>query len=61
MPVPVYGEGEGGWRDRLGAEANLVAAEEPGHCEGGFFAWLVEQSRGLVHAGVLAWAPVLGE
>ena len=59
MPVPVYGEGEGGWCDRLGAEANLVAAEGPGHCEGGFFAWLVEQSRGLVHAGVLEWASVL--
>ena len=59
MPVPLYGEGAGGWRDRLGAEANLLAAEGPGHCEGGLFTWLVEQSRGLVHAGVLEWASVL--
>ena len=61
MPVPVYGDGEGGWRDRLVAEVNLLAAEGPGHCEGGLFTWLLEQARGLAHAGVIAWAPVLGE
>ena len=61
MPVPVYGDGEGGWRDRLGAEVNLLVAEGPGHCEGGLFTWLLEQARGLANAGVIPWAPVLGE
>ena len=46
MPVPVYGDGEGGWRDRLVAEVNLLAAEGPGHCEGGLFTWLLVVGAG---------------
>lgn len=40
---------------------NQLVEEGPGHVEGGLFAWLVEQARGLANAGVVPWAPVLGE
>ena len=52
--MPLYGEGAGGWRDRFGAEANLLAAKGAGHCQGGLFTWMAEQARGLVAAGVIA-------
>ena len=59
LPVPVYGDGEGMWRDELGATVNQLVEEGPGHVEGGLFHWLKEQARGLAFAGKLRWAPVL--
>ena len=59
LPVPVYGDGEGGWRDKLGATVNQLVEEGPWHVEGGLFHWLKEQARGMAFAGKLPWAPVL--
>ena len=53
LPVPHFGRGQGGWRERFGDKANLLAAEGPGHCEGGLYGWMLEQAKGLLTAGVL--------
>ena len=59
LPVPVYGDGEGAWRDKLGATVNQLVEEGPWHVEGGLFRWLLEQARGMAFAGKLPWSPVL--
>ena len=53
LPVPQFGGGRGGWRERFGDEANLLAAKGPVHCEGGLYAWMLEQAQGLIAARVL--------
>ena len=53
LPVPQFGRGLGGWRERFGDEANLLAAEGPGNCNGGLLGWMLEQAKGLLAAGVL--------
>ena len=57
--MPVYGDGEGGGRDKLGATVNQLVEEGPWHVEGGLFRWLQEQARGMAFAGKLPWSPVL--